>query len=180
MANDEEAGVTGRFSMGLIELSSGIVLLLLALCTTLVVQLQLYPPLGFLPGFIAIPAIFWGAASLQKRFPETNDATYSFSTSTMPIVFTASLIVPLTLTVIPEPYRDQTMPLIFGLTVAAGLLLINDGKRHVHVLAAVSALLGAVLTLFSGGMMSAVLYCSVFGLLLLLAGAASLRRNLKP
>lgn len=171
--------MTGRFSMGLLELAFGGALLLMALCTTLVAQLQLYPPLGFLPGFIATPAIFWAAASLQKRFPAANDATYSFSKSTLPVVFTASLIVPLTLTVIPEPFRDQTLPLIVGFTVAAGLLLINDGKRHVHVLAAVSALLGAALTLFAGGTMSTVLYCSVFGLTLLLAGTASLRQHLK-
>ena len=66
--------MTGRFSMGLLELAFGVVLLLTALCPTLVVQLQLYPPLGFLPGCIAIPTIFWAAAPLQKRFPETNNA----------------------------------------------------------------------------------------------------------
>ena len=171
--------MTGRFSMGLLELAFGVVLLLTALCPTLVVQLQLYPPLGFLPGFIAVPALFWAAASLQKRFPGANDATYSFSTSTLPVVFTASLIAPLALTVIPEPFRDQTLTLLVGLTVAAGLLLINDGKRHVHVLVAASAFLGAALTLFPGGMMSTVLYCSIFGMTLLVAGSASLRQHLK-
>jgi len=36
-----------------------------------------------------------------------------------------------------------------------------------------------VLVIFPGGMMGATLYCAIFGPLLLLAGAASLRRNLK-
>lgn len=165
--------------MGLMELSFGTALLLLALCTTLVVQLQIYPPLGFLPGFIAIPIIFRAAASLQKRFPETNDATYSFPKYIMPVVFAGGLIAPLTLTVIPEPFRDRVLPLFTGIVVAAGLLLINDGKRHVRTLAAVSAILGAVLVIFPGGMMGATLYCAIFGPLLLLAGAVSLRRNLK-
>ncbi len=44
--------------MGLFELAFGGALLLPALCTTLAVQLQLYPPLGFLPGFIAVPVLF--------------------------------------------------------------------------------------------------------------------------
>lgn len=144
--------MTGRFSIGLLEVAFGTVLLLLALCTTLVFQLQVYPPLGFLPGFIATPIIFRAAASLQKQLPETNDATYSFSKHTMPVVFIGSLIAPLTLTVIPEPFRDQIMPLLIGFMVAAGLLFIDRGKQRVYVLAAVSTLLGVRLTLSSGGM----------------------------
>ncbi len=169
-----------RYSLGLLELASGAAFLLSALCTSLVSQLGVYPPLGFLPIFVATPLLFWVSTKTQECMPETSRlATFSLSKNRVLLAAGVLLLLPvLQISLFSSLRGADSFPLTIGFVITGALILFGDAKPQVWLLAGLSLVLGLVLTLYTRPDYAALVYCGVVGVLLIPVGIVTLRREL--
>lgn len=166
-----------RYSLGLLELASGACLLVLAICMMSVQTFDIYPPLGFLPGFIAEPLFFRLATYAQGRMPEASKlATFSLSRNLLLLVFGVFLLLPFAqFTLMPN---ESSRPTFVACLVSGGMILLGGLGPRVAYLVGGTLLFGLGLALFGPASFATVIFCVIVGLALIPAGVVTLRREL--
>lgn len=167
-----------RYSLGLLELATGIGLLVLALYTALVQPDNTYPLLRLVIHIVAAPLLFWIMTQAQARLSEDAKlATFTLSVPTALAAFGFFLLVPLALS--SPMLNNQNFSTISAACIVSGGMILfgGTGPRIAYPVGGIM-LLGLGLTLFAPAPYATILFCILVSLILIPAGIVTLHREL--